>query len=355
MRIRTIKPEFWQDEKLGVESDALRLAFAWTWSEADDSGVLRLSPGALRSGMWQHQDRTLAEAQAIIERMVSLGLLVCWSDGSATYAAVVHFHDHQRIDHPGKTRHPEVPTEILASLSDKFRDGYTKVSRECRESVARVSSESRPRARVAVAEEPGNRGTGEPSIRGTEEEGKEDRTPPCPTDKDTPRKREGIRLTPDGDWEGISEEQRSLWQRNYPGISLDEELRKARAWAQGDWAKRKKIAWGRFLSTWFSKSQDRASSSSAPRSDRYNEAEQTWTRINSVINGLSQTGDGDAFNAGVEVLDGEDATKAALSQFGEDTQTAVYFLQSIGVTERARLKHAFVTSYVAAAAEVSNV
>jgi hypothetical protein len=185
MRMRTLKPEFWEDEKLGVQSDAFRLAFEWTWSEADDSGVLRISAGAIRSGVWKHQDRTLAESQEILDRFVTLGLIAPWQDGSATYAAVVHFHDHQRPDHPGKTYHPLIPSEILATLPQSFRDGYARVDRASRDTLAKPSRDSRdtrsaftPPARDAVLS---SRVTEEPSSRGTEKiQEKKEQTPPNP-------------------------------------------------------------------------------------------------------------------------------------------------------------------------------
>ncbi len=172
MRIRSLKPEFWGDEKLGAETDAVRLAFVWTWSEADDSGVLRLSAGSLRSGVWEHQDRTIAEAKKVISRLIELGLLLSWQVGSDVFAAVVHFHEHQRVDHPGRTFLPPIPTEVLELLPVSFQDGYAKVPRFSRDTLATPSRDSRetaskitPHARVAGTGEPGNRGTEEPKSK----------------------------------------------------------------------------------------------------------------------------------------------------------------------------------------------
>ena len=43
-RIRTIKPEFWTDEKVGECSIPARLLFIATWNIADDRGNLERKP-----------------------------------------------------------------------------------------------------------------------------------------------------------------------------------------------------------------------------------------------------------------------------------------------------------------------
>ena len=48
-RIRTIKPEFWEDEKLVMLPLGCRLFFIGTWNFADDLGVLRYNPVLLKS------------------------------------------------------------------------------------------------------------------------------------------------------------------------------------------------------------------------------------------------------------------------------------------------------------------
>ena len=61
-RIRSIKPEFWQDEKLaGIPRDA-RLLFVGLWNIADDEGRLRGSPLFVRAHVFPYDldvdDRT---------------------------------------------------------------------------------------------------------------------------------------------------------------------------------------------------------------------------------------------------------------------------------------------------------
>ena len=48
-RIRTIKPEFWEDEDVGRLSPMARLLFIGSWSLADDEGLLTWSASFLKA------------------------------------------------------------------------------------------------------------------------------------------------------------------------------------------------------------------------------------------------------------------------------------------------------------------
>jgi len=58
------------------------------------------------------------------------------------------------------------------------------------------------------------------------------------------------------EWVNITPDLRSAWAVDYPGINIDDELRKARAWVRAD-PTRKKTNWTRFIAGWFSRAQDR--------------------------------------------------------------------------------------------------
>lgn len=66
-----------------------------------------------------------------------------------------------------------------------------------------------------------------------------------------------ILLSAAGEWEHISAEQRELWRRAYPALSLDTELTKAAAWILAN-PKNKKSNYARYLTNWLSRAQDRA-------------------------------------------------------------------------------------------------
>jgi len=57
-RIRTIKPEFWSDEKMSPQSDEVRLLFLGLISMADDFGRLVDSGKQIEAFVWPYEDRS---------------------------------------------------------------------------------------------------------------------------------------------------------------------------------------------------------------------------------------------------------------------------------------------------------
>lgn len=68
---------------------------------------------------------------------------------------------------------------------------------------------------------------------------------------------EKISLTAEGVWQSISAEQKALWQRAYPALSLDVELSKAAAWILAN-PRNVKSNYARFITNWLVRSQERA-------------------------------------------------------------------------------------------------
>lgn len=68
---------------------------------------------------------------------------------------------------------------------------------------------------------------------------------------------EKISLSAGFEWEGITEDRKALWAKAYPAVQIDSELAAAAAWAMENPANRKSN-WGRFLTAWLKRSQDRA-------------------------------------------------------------------------------------------------
>ena len=66
MRIRTIKPEFWKDERLSTLSRDARLLYIALWCESDDEGRLRGNQSYLHGALFPYDvgdwfDRAFAE------------------------------------------------------------------------------------------------------------------------------------------------------------------------------------------------------------------------------------------------------------------------------------------------------
>lgn len=98
-RIRTIKPEFWEDEKLAKLPMPCRLFYIGTWNFADDQGVFRGSPSILKSRIFPY-DETLraSEVSKWIDALVEARMIIPVSYNNESYYIIRTFHNHQIID-----------------------------------------------------------------------------------------------------------------------------------------------------------------------------------------------------------------------------------------------------------------
>lgn len=106
-RIRTIKPIFWEDEKIGKLSIAARLMFIGTWNIADDDGILVWRPEYLRSRIFPYDDFSLEEIEKLQQELTKLKLVRRFRSRSGeSYAIVVKFLHHQVINRKQKSTLP---------------------------------------------------------------------------------------------------------------------------------------------------------------------------------------------------------------------------------------------------------
>ena len=106
-RIRTIKPEFWTDEKIVQVSFPARLLFIGLWNFADDSGNLENSPVQIKMRILPADSVTVPP---LLAELVSVGLLREYIVNDKNYLNIPGFTSHQVINKPSKTRLPRPPT-----------------------------------------------------------------------------------------------------------------------------------------------------------------------------------------------------------------------------------------------------
>jgi uncharacterized phage protein (TIGR02220 family) len=123
-RIRSIKPEFWEDELVARLSDRARLLFIATWSLADDDGRLRAGADYLRGQVfWGRPEVTTDDVDLALGELVPR-LLTVWVNAEQRYASVNGWAKHQRIDRPSPSVLPaqdEVDSRILANPREGSR------------------------------------------------------------------------------------------------------------------------------------------------------------------------------------------------------------------------------------------
>lgn len=105
-RIRSLKPEIWQDESIGRLSSWERLLFIGLITMADDEGRLRALPRLILGHVFPHDRISEARLRRWLLNLHREGLIVVYEHADFTYAHVVNFTRHQKIDKPSPSTLP---------------------------------------------------------------------------------------------------------------------------------------------------------------------------------------------------------------------------------------------------------
>lgn len=138
-RIRTIKPEFWSDEKLSVQDPVTRLVFLGLISMADDAGRLVDNVKLLDGMLFPGTDDTCREA---LETLAKLGRIIRYESAShQQLIQISKWKEHQKVDKPSKYVLPGPRSGAAAQTVAAAKDTGTvaEPSGESREGVAKPS------------------------------------------------------------------------------------------------------------------------------------------------------------------------------------------------------------------------
>lgn len=96
MRIRAVRPDFWQDDILGHLSDPVRLFYIGLWCVADDAGWLEWKPAQLGASLYPYRtaSRRQRDIEAWGETLSDAGRIVRHPCGCARVPTLTK---HQRI------------------------------------------------------------------------------------------------------------------------------------------------------------------------------------------------------------------------------------------------------------------
>lgn len=98
-RIRTIKPEFWEDEKIGKLPIPCRLFFIGCWNFADDFGVIKGNVALLKSQIFPYDENLrVSEIKKWIDALVDARMLVPIIHAEESYYFIRTFRSHQVLD-----------------------------------------------------------------------------------------------------------------------------------------------------------------------------------------------------------------------------------------------------------------
>ena len=117
-RIRTIKPEFWEDEKLAKLPVYARLLFIGTWNFADDNGALLANPVLMKSHIFPYEDIGISTISGWIDMLVENGMLIRTTYNGKDYLVIRKFLIHQKINRI--SIRINIPLPVVLQVIDEY-------------------------------------------------------------------------------------------------------------------------------------------------------------------------------------------------------------------------------------------
>lgn len=120
-RIRTIKPQFWDDAKIGRIPRDARLLYIGLWTFADDLGVVIADPVWLKSKIFPYDRIQIQQLEAWLGLLEKTGFISLLSVKSESFYYLPTFSRHQIINRPNLDD-VNINKELLDSILAKFTD-----------------------------------------------------------------------------------------------------------------------------------------------------------------------------------------------------------------------------------------
>lgn len=106
-RIRTIKPQFWDDEDVARLSSWARLLFIGSWNFADDEAIILWTPEYIRSKIYPYDGFSLEDVEGFMNELTKLKFARKYKLRSGkTYAVICTMLHHQVINRPQSSHKP---------------------------------------------------------------------------------------------------------------------------------------------------------------------------------------------------------------------------------------------------------
>lgn len=146
-RIRSVKPEWLEDELLAAASDEARVLSIALLLMADDYGHGRASIATIATGAWRFEmerdggekaPETLAKASRALRELVAIGFVGLYENARQRYFAIRNWRKHQKVDRPSRPRIPtpdDPESQWISELARPSRDPREEFP-EARETLA---------------------------------------------------------------------------------------------------------------------------------------------------------------------------------------------------------------------------
>lgn len=119
-RIRTIKPDFWTDEKLTECSLSARLLFIGTWNFADDEGNLQASAKKLKMQIFPADN---IDCQPLLDELIAHGIIIEYSVNDEKFLHIKGFKKHQVVNRPTPSKIPQPLLTESSCMEGKGKEG----------------------------------------------------------------------------------------------------------------------------------------------------------------------------------------------------------------------------------------
>lgn len=238
-RIRTIKPEFFDDPDLAAMSHAARLAFIGLWTQADRAGRLADDPTRLRARLFPYEPRV--SMTRILDQLASKHFIHRYQVDGKGFIQIRTFPKHQHVNIKEPPSTIPAPDEHHAGTMPTPDQDHADTQGTGRELEGKGRSTKSPESRFdsgpVVLEFP---------VVGTD-----------------------ARV-----WH-LTQSQVDGWVQDFPMLDITHEAKKAHAWVMAD-PRRRKTARGmrKFLVAWLNRATERPQSNGHAAPDgRYREAD----------------------------------------------------------------------------------
>ncbi len=115
-RIRSLKPEFFEDEKVCAISRDARLVTIGLITLADDRGRLRHQPLAIVGDLFPEEAVSVRQLNGWMAEIIEIGLAIAYAVGSYAYLWLPRFLRHQVVNKPTESLLPPHPDDQLAEI-----------------------------------------------------------------------------------------------------------------------------------------------------------------------------------------------------------------------------------------------
>jgi hypothetical protein len=128
-RIRSIKPEFWNDQELARLPRDVRMLYLALWNHCDEQSRMQGDPRLVKSWCFPLDDDVTAEVvNSWLDQLVACGKVVRYVENGCVYLHLPKLGNHQKLDPRLKSRYPEPPAQTPPTEINTDQPVRTSVS-----------------------------------------------------------------------------------------------------------------------------------------------------------------------------------------------------------------------------------